>query len=221
METTAMQTNQRGRTVASFVGKVKMAPVPQDPIASTGRRIRNLREKLELSRPQFAKRVGVRATSLKNYELFFRAVDFDAVRNICELFIPSRRDEIIRYLVLGTHTNTDIIPNVTQQDLIDGSIKEREGGIRGVTDDDLMLVKLLRDVRTEGFGLSRPRFCDAFPTDLPPTTLKNYECAYRRMPYDFARYLAEMAHDKVGAWKAITAASRNERYSIAAWVQSA
>lgn len=222
METIEMNAinQQQGRTASSFIGKVRMAPVPQDPIASTGRRIRHLREHLEMSRPYFADRAGMRPTSLKNYELFFRGVDFDAVRNICELFKPERRDEIIRYIALGSHIDVDKVPAVTMKDMVPGSIAEREGGIRGFTGDDLVLAKLVRAVRMEAFGLSRPRFCDIFPEILPPTTLKNYELGYRRISYDFARHLADLAVDKVAGWKAIMKASRSGKIDVTPWVKS-
>lgn len=220
METSMMKTRvvPVGRNAASFIGKLKLAPVPQDPLASTGRRIRLLREKLELSRPIFADRIGIKQTSLKNYELFFRAVDFDAVRNICELFRPEVRDEVSQYLALGNHINVGRVPAVGREHLIDGNIAEREGGIRGVTDDDLMLIKLIRAVRTEAFQLSRPRFVDLFKDGLPPTTLKNYEMGYRRISYPFARALAELANDPLAAWNSIAAASRNQGVDISPWV---
>lgn len=222
-ETTKPRTIKRrgigaGRTAASFIGIDKHRPVPTDPVAATGVRIRRLREQLKMSRPAFAKHFGINAISVKNYELSYRAVDFDAVRNICEGFGVGARDSVIEFIALGKNSDPRSVPNVSLGDLAAKPVQEREISYNdGMTEGDLAVAKLVREIRTEFFGLSRPKFVLVLGDSVPVTTVKNYERSARRVSYAYARLLASHARSPLEAWKTFMAASRQGPIDLAAW----
>lgn len=207
-----------GRTAASFIGIDKDRPVPADPVVATGVRIRRLREQLKMSRPAFAKHFAINVISVKNYELGYRAVDFDAVRNICEGFGAVVRDSVIEFIALGKNTDVRSVPKVSVGDLSTKPVPEREFGYNdGMVAGDLAIAKLIREIRTEFFGLSRPKFVLVLDGSVPVTTVKNYERAARRTSYAYARQLAYHARNPVAAWKTFMTVSRGGPISLEAW----
>lgn len=207
-----------GRPAASFIGLSKNRPVPTDPIDATGARIRLLREQLVLSRASFGKQFGINEISLKNYENGYRAVDFDAVRNICEGFKADVQNAVIAFIALGKSVDPAAVPKVSPADLSTTPVEPRTEGYTGIRNEgDIALSKLLREVRTDFFGLSRPKFVELLKSDFPITTVKNYERMARRASYAYVRELVEHARNPLEAWKTVIAVSRGQPIKLAAW----
>lgn len=57
--------------------------------------LRNLRKFLKMSRPVFAEKLQMPATTLKNYELGYRAVSFACVQNIATLLSKSLGERFV------------------------------------------------------------------------------------------------------------------------------
>lgn len=182
---------------------LKDLPVPNDPIRSTGARIRRLRESLGLARPGFAAMIGFSALTLKNYELGYRGVDYSVLRNILALFKKTREYELTEYLVFGDQNSVRAVPKISNADLAGWIVSSEGEELSAFDEDDFGVCARIKDLRV-GLGLSRNKFVERFEHPFPTTTLKNYERMVRRPSYFALRHIAEHATDRVAAWNYLT-----------------